>query len=243
MRLIKLNAIDSTNSYLKQLSAGASLKDYTVVQADYQTQGRGQMGTQWDSQATKNLMFSVFKDVSFLDYTTTFYLSMVTSLAIVKTLEGFMVPKVKVKWPNDILSENKKICGILIDNVVKQGQIKATIIGVGLNVNQTEFAMLPQASSLLLITGKVYDLDELRVSIVKHMQYYFGYLKKAEYAFLRKAYEKLLFRKDKPSTFAYPNGSTFPGVITGIAANGNLIVQLEDRVLKEFDLKEISLRY
>ena len=243
MPIIKLNAIDSTNSYLKQLSNKGKLDDYTVVVTKYQTNGRGQMGSEWHSQDSKNLMFSVFKDVSFLNLNSTFFLSLVSSLAIVRTLDQFMIPKLKVKWPNDILSESKKICGVLIENVIKKDQVKGTIIGIGLNVNQTEFKELPQASSLLLLTGIVYNTDELLKVIIKNLKYYFSYLKKNNHKFLIQEYEKLLFRKDKPSTFKSFTGEIFSGIIQGISPNGNLIVLLEDNILKEFDLKEVSLLY
>ncbi|MBN4085510.1 biotin--[acetyl-CoA-carboxylase] ligase, partial [Flavobacteriaceae bacterium AH-315-B10] len=145
MRIIKLNAIDSTNSYLKQISSKEVIEDYTTVTANYQTHGRGQMGTIWNSEKAKNLMCSVFKDCTKVSIKNQFYISMVTSLAIVKTLQSFSVPKLSVKWPNDILSENKKVCGILIENVIKNNLFEASIIGIGLNVNQTEFKLLPNA--------------------------------------------------------------------------------------------------
>src|SRR5690606_11483476 len=156
MRIIKLDAIDSTNSYLRRLSMEETLEDYTVVMTKYQTQGKGQMGTIWHSEKSKNLMFSVFKDTSNLHIEYPFFISMATSLALLKTLRKFSTPKLSIKWPNDILSEDKKICGILIENVIKQNTLSNTIIGIGLNVNQTEFKNLLKASSLKLTTGKVF---------------------------------------------------------------------------------------
>ncbi|PWK17521.1 biotin--[acetyl-CoA-carboxylase] ligase [Xanthomarina spongicola] len=243
MRIIKLNAIDSTNSYLKQLSMEEFIADDTIVVANYQTQGRGQMGTSWVSTDSKNLMFSVFKEVSFLPAEQSFYISIATSLAIIKALEQFLIPKLRVKWPNDILSENKKICGVLIENVIKQSHLKATIIGIGLNVNQTDFNNLPKASSLHLLTGKVFDLDEVLRVILENLTFYFNLLKEEKYQELKDTYESLLFRKDKPSTFKNAEGSLFSGFIKSISNSGNLQVLLEDDVLKEFDLKEVSLLY
>ena len=243
MLIIKLNAIDSTNSYLKQLSMEEFIADDTIVVANYQTQGRGQMGTSWVSTDSKNLMFSVFKEVSFLPAEQSFYISIATSLAIIKALEQFLIPKLRVKWPNDILSENKKICGVLIENVIKQSHLKATIIGIGLNVNQTNFNNLPKASSLHLLTGKVFDLDEVLRVILENLTFYFNLLKEEKYQELKDTYESLLFRKDKPSTFKNAEGSLFSGFIKSISNSGNLQVLLEDDVLKEFDLKEVSLLY
>ena len=133
MYIIKLDAIDSTNAYLKTLVSTNTVEDYTVVVAKHQTEGRGQMGTQWHVEDGKNLTVSVLTHMKGFALDHSFYISMITSLAIVETLQSFNIPKLHVKWPNDILSENKKICGILIENVIKQDVISASIIGIGLN--------------------------------------------------------------------------------------------------------------
>ena len=133
MPIIKLDATDSTNSYLRKLSTVETVLDFTIVTAKYQTEGRGQMGTIWSSETSKNLTFSVFKDVSNMNLDFPFFISIVTSLAIIRTLETFSLPKLSIKWPNDILSEDKKVCGILIENVIKNNNINASIIGIGLN--------------------------------------------------------------------------------------------------------------
>lgn len=243
MRIIKLNAIDSTNSYLRRLSNEENLEDYTIVTAEYQTHGKGQMGSIWSSESSRNLMFSVFKDTTKFRLEYPFLISMVTSLAVIKTLQSFSISKLSIKWPNDILSEDKKICGILIENVIKQQSLGNTIIGVGLNVNQTEFINLPKASSLKLITGNVYDLEEVLYEVIKSLKYYFGVLKRADYEGIKTAYEAYLFRKNKPSTFKDNKGLVFSGYIKSVTLSGNLQVLLEDEIIKEFDLKEVALMY
>jgi len=243
MHVIKLNATDSTNSYLRKLSNESILADYTVVLAQHQTNGRGQMGTVWSSESSKNLTVSVFKDVSKLFLEHPFYISMATSLALIKTLQSFSITKLSIKWPNDILSEDKKICGVLIENVIKQNIFKATILGIGLNVNQTYFDDLPRASSLKLLTGKIFNLDEVLYTMIKYLKYYFMLLRKEEYTFLKQEYESYLFRKDKPSTFKDAEGLVFSGIIKNVSLSGNLQVLVEDDITKEFDLKDISLLY
>jgi BirA family transcriptional regulator, biotin operon repressor / biotin---[acetyl-CoA-carboxylase] ligase len=243
MHVIKLNATDSTNSYLRKLSNESILADYTVVLAKHQTKGRGQMGTVWSSESSKNLTVSVFKDVSKLFLAHPFYISMATSLALIKTLQSFSITKLSIKWPNDILSEDKKICGVLIENVIKQNIFKATILGIGLNVNQTYFNDLPRASSLKLLTGKTFNLDEVLYTMIKYLKYYFMLLRKEEYTFLKQEYESYLFRKDKPSTFKDAEGFVFSGIIKNVSLSGNLQVLVEDDIIKEFDLKDVSLLY
>jgi len=243
MHIIKLDAIDSTNSYLRQLSATEAVEDFTVVVAKYQTHGRGQMGARWSSQPSKNLMVSVFKDVSFLSLKRHFFISMVVSLSILKALKTFQIKNLKVKWPNDILSENKKIGGILIENVVKQTKINAAIIGFGINVNQTKLSHLPQASSIRLISGRFYDLEEVLQAILVKLEHYLKMLERGQFELLKSAYEHYLFRKDKPSTFKDTQNKLFTGYIKGVSNSGGLRVLVEDDIIKEFDLKEVTLMY
>ena len=243
MRIIKLNAIDSTNSFLRQLGTKEAIEDFTVVVADEQTNGRGQMGTRWNSQASKNLMVSVFKDVSFLNIEHAFYISIVVSLSIFRALESMQIKNLKIKWPNDILADHKKLSGILIENVIKQNKLQASIIGFGLNVNQTEFRELPNASSLLLISGKVFNLDEVLQEILKQLELYFQILKRGLFNQLKEEYKEQLFRINKPSTFKNAKEELFSGIILGISDSGCLQIQIENSMIREFDLKEISLLY
>lgn len=243
MRIIKVNAIDSTNSYLRKMCSNELVSDYTIVVTNKQTKGRGQMGTVWSSEKGKNLIFSVFKDLNTLSIEDSFYVSIVTSLSIYKALKESNIPKLKIKWPNDILSEKNKICGILIENVIKNNKLSSCIIGVGLNINQTEFKNLPKASSLKSITGKHFDLDELLNKIINQLKQYFTRLDNGDLADLKQEYEDELFRKNKPSTFKNAEGNMFSGFIKGISNSGKLNVLLEDEIIQEFNLKEINLLY
>ncbi|MBO3098469.1 biotin--[acetyl-CoA-carboxylase] ligase [Gelidibacter pelagius] len=243
MRIIKLDAIDSTNTYLKRLSGEGTAEDGLAVVASLQTNGRGQMGTVWSSQEAKNLTFSVFKDVSFINVSQHFYISMAVSLAVYQALTCLGITKIKVKWPNDILSDDKKIAGILIENVIKLNVITGSVIGIGLNVNQTDFKGLPGASSLLLLSGQVNDLDEIMDAVLKQIDVYFQHLKDENFKTLKSQYESHLFRKNKPSTFKDAEGSVFSGYIVGISDFGNLLVKIEGNTIRSFDFKEVVLLY
>ena len=159
MQLIKLDATPSTNSYLKELMRELNLDDFTVVVCEHQTKGRGQQGNIWMSERGKNLIFSVLKYIEKVKTNNAFALNAVVSLAVYETLRTFKIPQVSVKWPNDIMSGNKKICGILIENTLKGNDLKKSIIGIGLNVNQEVFSELPHASSLKCETGLEFDLE------------------------------------------------------------------------------------
>ena len=242
MRIIKLDAINSTNSFLKEMIYEEMVEDYTVVVAKHQTNGRGQMGTVWDSNKGENLMFSVFKDLSIHVVEFPFYISMAISLAILKALKGLNIPDLSIKWPNDILSADKKVCGILIENVIKN-KLNSTIIGIGVNVNQTEFNNLPKASSLKVITGIHYNLDEILQGIIEHTMHYSSLLQDEKYEAVKNEYETNLFRKNKPSTFKNTEGVLFSGFIKGVTKYDKLQMLLEDEIIEKFDLKEITLLY
>ena len=238
MYLIKLNAIDSTNSYLRLLSTENEVQDFTVIITEEQTKGRGQMGTVWQSEPYKNLTFSVFKDISEFKVKDSYAISMIVALALSRALKLYAIKNVQIKWPNDILSEQKKVAGILIENVLKQGQLKNAIIGVGLNVNQTEFNGLPQASSLKVVSGKNYDLDEMLHAFIQQLKDCFTEFSKTSFYTLKKNYEEQLFRKNKPSTFKDVEGNLFTGYIKGVSDSGNLQVLVEDEIIKEFEHKD-----
>jgi len=158
-------------------------------------------------------------------------------------LERFGIPKVLVKWPNDILSEEKKICGILIENIIKKKNINKTIIGIGLNVNQSEFKNLPRATSMKIQTGRLFDLDELLIIIATHLEKCFDEYKEKGTVVLQKRYMKHLFRLEKPSTFRTKKGDNITGIIKGIDPKGNLMVLHEDQVLTTYKFKEVELLY
>ncbi|NHF60760.1 biotin--[acetyl-CoA-carboxylase] ligase [Flavobacteriaceae bacterium TP-CH-4] len=243
MKIVKLDAIDSTSSYLKQLMLSNLLDDFFVVTAKKQLSGRGQMGTKWNSEPGKNLTASILKKFTHLPITRRFYLNMVVSLAVFKTLEKLGTPNLSIKWPNDILSGNFKICGILIENMISGDTIKSTIIGIGLNVNQTAFPALPNASSLKLLLGREVDLDELLMNLIEELRRLFLGFETMNDEGLQMKYEARMFRKDKPSAFELPDGNRLSGSIRGVSAGGKLIVEHEKALLKEYGFKEVKLLY
>ncbi|PIF01634.1 MAG: biotin--[acetyl-CoA-carboxylase] ligase [Maribacter sp.] len=243
MGIIKLSATDSTNLYLKNLMSENSLEDFTIVVADTQTLGRGQMGTTWESEPCKNLTFSVLKKMKTARIKNLFSLNICVSMAVFNTLGKLGIPDLKVKWPNDILSGHSKICGILIENILSGNQLLSSVIGIGLNVNQEKFIGLSNVSSLKLLMGKTFDLEELLFLFQDELKGSFLKMENKGSVFMRDEYENVLFRKDKPSTFKDAGGKMFMGFIKGVSDQGRLMVTLEDNAQKEFDMKEISLLY
>ncbi len=243
MDIIKVDAIASTNTFLRELNREKQLIDPVCVTATEQLAGKGQMGTVWQSNAGENLTCSVFMPVSGLKLVDQFYISISTSLAICDMLSNIMVPKLSIKWPNDILSDRLKICGVLIENVVKNGRLTGAIIGIGININQVAFDNLPQAGSLIQILGKSFNIEEILHMLVATLEKRFSVLNVSIFAALKKEYESILFRKNKPSTFLNVEGDSFVGIIKSITDQGKLQILLEDEIVSEFGLKEIKLLY
>ncbi len=241
MNIIKLDAIDSTNNYLKKIILNEGINDYTVVTAKFQTQGKGQLGTEWESEHSKNLICSVYKKEINIKVQDQFVVSALVSLALIKTLRKINLSNMHIKWPNDIMSDNKKICGILIENIVKENYIKDTVIGIGLNVNQTIFNNLPNAASIKNLIGTTCSIDEILKDLVKNLKYYFNELDKSSINSIFEKYEDALFRINKPSTFKNSKGEVFSGYIKGVSRLGKLNVMLEDNLVESYDLKEISM--
>ena len=243
MEIIKLNATNSTNTYLKNLLKEKQVKDLSCIWALSQTQGRGQQGAKWISEPGKNLTFSVLKKFKNLSSEYHFLLNMEVSLAIFRALKKLYIPDLAVKWANDILSSKKKICGILIENTLHKEQISSSIIGIGLNVNQVFFNDLPNVSSLQKIMGHPFDLEEVLLLICQELEVSLKSLSPTRFETMLDEYHTHLFRKDKPSTFEYPNGERFMGYIRGVSHNGQLQVEQEDALVSWFSLKEVKLLY
>ena len=242
MKLVKLDAIDSTNEFLKALSIRKEVENFTVVSAENQTHGKGQMGSVWSTETGKNLIMSVLVKDCVVDISQLFQLNIVVALAVVEAVQDLEIPNLSIKWPNDIMSDTKKIGGILIENTIKSDGTIQSIVGVGLNVNQTHFENLPKASSLALLCNAFFDKELLLVSIVQNLESKAKYLNTNAFEF-KKSYEKWLFKKGTPMPFENKNGRRFMGIIQGTSSTGKLEILLEDDTISIFDIKEVQMLY
>ena len=241
MEIIKLSAIDSTNSFLKEMALNSVVENFTVVVTDRQLKGRGQQGNGWVSESFKNLVFSVFVTFDNFKVLDNKYLNFAVSLAIFDALKEENIPAISIKWPNDILSGNKKICGVLIENSLKGTEISSSIIGIGLNVNQTSFPdSLKRASSLKLLSAKDFELDKLLENIVSKLKTKIDILKSKDFKFLEIEYLNVLHKKNIPTMFKNSQDVLFMGIICGISQEGKLQIALEDETIQEFGIKEVS---
>ena len=240
MKIIKLDAIDSTNSYLKKLLTKESLDDLTVVISKHQTKGKGRNGNIWANDASLNLAFSIYKRFNSLNINNKFILNLISSIAVFHLLSENKLNKLTIKWPNDIMSENKKISGILIENSVKGNFINHSVIGVGINVNQRKFKNLPNATSMFIETGREFSLDSLASRLGEIFSKNFLQYEKNEGALL-KYYNNQLFLKNTDWNFITKDGKRFSGKITRINKNGELIIMKADK--REVNYTENEIRF
>jgi BirA family biotin operon repressor/biotin-[acetyl-CoA-carboxylase] ligase len=241
MKIIKLNAIESTNTFLKEMCHKNEVENFTVVYSENQLKGRGQMNSKWDSESGKNLTFSVLVKYSSLEISKQFYISKVISLAMYKVINSLAKVPVTIKWPNDILTASKKVCGILIENSVKRSEIQHSIVGIGLNVNQELFVNLPNATSLKMVSHQEYDLDLLLKKLIDSIKLNFKFIDENKFDSIDEQYLKCLHKYEKPSMFRdVLKDKQFLGKIVGVSEDGKLNVELENEKIKVFNLKEIE---
>lgn len=243
MKLIKLDATDSTNDFMKELLTNQYLENFTVVTAETQNKGKGQMGSVWVSESGKNLTMSILVIDLLSDINQIYNLNIAVAVAIVNALEQYNIPSLSIKWPNDIMSYDKKIGGILIENSIKNAGDIISIVGIGLNVNQQNFDGLPKASSISLIINRLFDKEELLFKIVENIQLNVSKLENNQSNGLWENYKKLLFKKDTPMAFEDSTKKRFMGIIKSVTYEGKLELLLEDDTIQFYGIKEIQMLY
>lgn len=239
--IVKLSEVDSTNTYVKELLSNSKpLLDGTVIMADHQFAGRGQNNNVWESKPGENLTFSIYLNPTFLAVNQQFELNKAVCLGIIDYLNLIIGDEFKIKWPNDIYYQDKKIGGILIENITKGYQLKDSVVGIGLNINQKEFGDLNnRASSLSKILHQNYDLDKLLAQICQSIEKRYLQLKAGKLQLLHDDYLKRLFRINELHQYSIEN-QNFEGIIKGVTPTGRLTLQLLGGKLMDLDLKEVK---
>lgn len=244
MKLIKLDAIDSTNDFLKELLATNNPENFTVVTTESQKKGKGQMGSVWVSEIGKNLTFSILIKNFSSNVDRIYVLNIAVATAIISVLNKHNIPNLNIKWPNDIMADGKKVGGILIENSIKSSNQLDSIIGIGLNVNQQNFENLPKASSISLVADRYFDKDQLLIEIVEEIKRSTENLSDSSVEnTLWNNYLELLFKKGVPMPFENSRQERFMGIIQNVNKTGQLELLLEDDSVQTYGIKEIQMLY
>jgi BirA family transcriptional regulator, biotin operon repressor / biotin---[acetyl-CoA-carboxylase] ligase len=229
----------STNNEVQRLIQQKGALDGVVVITDHQTRGRGQHGSSWESEAGKNLTFSIGLQPRFLEAKEHFYLSASISLGLYDLMVASLPDySVKIKWPNDIMVDDQKICGILIENTIIGSTIQHAIVGIGLNVNQRSFS-ISKATSMALCIGKEFSLDRIFEQLLEYLEARYLQLRAGEYTLIKHQYEQALYWRNEEHHFSGSSGDVFPGTIIGLDPDGRLLIN-SNNGLKIFGFKEIA---
>lgn len=236
--IIKLETTASTNKYAQTFLQNNAVNDFTVIATETQTAGKGQINNVWESDPCKNLTFSIvlYPQIAPMQQ---FIISQLVSLGIVDYFEAHGV-EAKIKWPNDIYIENCKIAGILIENTLFGNSIKHSIIGIGLNVNQTVFVSAPNPTSLKIETGRTFIIDEELISVCAKIKNRYSELAHIEKDMVTTEYLSKLFLYRVYSTYKDLNNDVFIGRIIGVNEIGKLLLETKAGIIRTFAFKELQ---
>jgi BirA family biotin operon repressor/biotin-[acetyl-CoA-carboxylase] ligase len=240
-RIIRLENAASTNSLLKESAEKEKLEEGTTLIVANQTAGRGQQGNSWESEAGKNLTFSMIFYPDFLPFKRYFLLSKVVALGVKNTLDEY-ISGIEIKWPNDIYYQEKKIAGILIENDITGYVITRSVVGIGLNVNQEKFSEeIPNPVSLKNILGKEVDIDSLLEKITENIISCYKELKNGNFETIASAYADALFRKSGFHTYADVQG-VFKAKIDFVGDDGLINLTTEKGEKRSYAFKEVAFK-
>ena len=229
--VVKFKQIDSTNNYLK--NSYKLLNNFTFVVTDYQTNGKGRNDRVWSSEEGQNLMFSfLIKDQDLLKKFSA--LSIISAVEVAKLLEDYQIKDVSIKWPNDILIGDKKVCGILLEGQI----LEYLVVGIGLNVNQKVFpdGLRRPATSLSLEANKDFNIDELEQKLFSNIVKDLSNLDEEAILNYFRSHNYLLNKRVK----VLVNDQPFIGEVIGIDANYFLQIKTSDMLL-HIDSGEIEI--
>lgn len=242
VQIITLKEVDSTNNYLRSLPADKVKNEIVAVVAKRQTAGRGQRGNSWESEPGKNLTFSILVRPTFLEVRQQFILSQAIALSIKEVLYDYVrLPHPRIKWPNDIYWNKKKLGGILIENDLIGKCIDRSIIGVGVNLNQEHFTSnAPNPVSVWQITGHATEPLTILRKIMQRFSFYYGQIKQGETHDLVDKYHKALFRRVGFHKFRISEGIEFDARIRRVEPDGHLVLEDAQGQMHTFGFKEIE---
>ncbi|MFK7922357.1 MAG: biotin--[acetyl-CoA-carboxylase] ligase [Bacteroidia bacterium] len=236
---IRLQTTASTNTYALELLSDKPLEG-TLITAEFQESGRGQKGNAWAAPPETNLLFSLIYFPRFLPLSNMFSLSKAVSLGVQAAIQSFLPEaNVQVKWPNDLLINQRKVAGILIENQLEGTRIKASVIGIGLNVNQQNFPpeLEATATSMRRFAKASLNREDVLQRMLENIEGRYLQLKSGKQAQLDRDYYDNLYGYQEPIRLQDEDGD-FEGMIVGVDPNGKLAVQRGQK-LHYYDFKAV----
>ncbi|MEW6772820.1 MAG: biotin--[acetyl-CoA-carboxylase] ligase [Bacteroidota bacterium] len=244
-QIIHLTETESTNTYARENILQLQLPCF--IYADYQTKGRGQGNTSWYSDSQKNLLCSIVLPI-YLPINKNNYISRWISIVLSELLISLQIPpqQIKIKWPNDILVHStngfKKIAGILIENIIEKNNVTKSILGIGLNINQTDFQQLNKtATSLALITNQNYHIHNITEKLMYHINKYYPLIELQQFSAINQKYLEYLYGWQSDFIFKYQQ-EILKGQIIDLNDDGTIHLKCNDKTYR-FANKDIEFLY
>ncbi|OHX66914.1 biotin--[acetyl-CoA-carboxylase] ligase [Flammeovirga pacifica] len=246
--VIYVPSCHSTNDHINTLISKNQLDEGTVVVTSDQTNGRGQRGNTWECTPDHNITLSFVIHPQFLEAQHQFNLNIAVSLAVFDTLSKLISGvDIKIKWPNDLIINNKKVGGILIENYIIGKTISHSVIGIGLNINQEAFIGNFPATSLFQLSNKKYNLRSVAENLLENLEKRYQQLKENKIDILKRRYYDHLFWYQEEGYFEenIPNevSRRFYGHIIGVNPTGCLSIMTDKKEVKHYGFKEIKHLY
>ena len=241
-KVIKLKEVDSTNTYAKEiLKKFPEIDEGTTIVTGFQTTGLGQDGNRWESHKEQNILLSIILHPDFLIPDQLFYLNISIALALFDFVESYQITDTRIKWPNDIYVGNKKIAGVLIHNDLENNQVRNSIIGIGININQEAFDTdLPNPISFKNILKKESDLNSCLETLLDCIEKRYNILKNKDFEKLYSEYHNTLYLLGQESVFLDNNkGEEFQGIIDGVRSDGRIRI-ITPQGIRFFEFREIK---
>lgn len=211
-----------------------------IVWAERQTAGRGQRGHAWSSVEGLNLTFSLVWEPRFLKVSEQFLLSQAVTLALTDLMAETGIDT-RIKWTNDIYAGDRKLVGMLLEHNLAGEHLSRTVVGIGVNVNQTEFdPSLPNPCSMRQLTGREYDRQQLIERLAALLDGRYRQLERGERQALQQEYRQRLYRLDERHTYRYPDGRTVRAVLRDVRPTGELLLELPDGRTEGYLFREIE---
>lgn len=238
--LLTFPELNSTQTYAQELLTRTVPEEGTLVTTSFQRAGKGLLRNSWESEAGKNLLISLILYPGFLPLNQAFLFSQAMAIGVREWVGGYLGDRARIKWPNDVYIDDGKAAGMLIQNSLSGNRIQHSVVGVGINVNQTAFpAGIPNPVSLKGATGRDFDLEECLAGLCARLEDWYLRLKEGHWENIRKEYLRHLYGMGESRTFADRAGNRFEGRIEGVAENGYLLVGTAQG-LRSFEVKELQ---
>ena len=231
-----INNTTSTNDEAR----GERYEHMDVIWSEHQTEGRGQRGHSWHSTEGENLTFSVVLHPTFLPIVEQFLLSEVVALALVDAMAEYGI-ECRIKWTNDIYARDSKLVGVLIEHSLAGDTLARTIVGIGLNVNQTEFPSdLPNPTSMALQRSAMFDREEVLRCFMRKLEEWYDVLSSGNKQLVESTYVSRLYHLLEEHPYMLPSGEIIRARIRGVRPSGELILEHHDGIVREYAFKEIE---